>query len=1209
MKQSLKTLAFATALGCGVSVSAQTTTTEEADADSSVLERLIESSLSSDNQNIQVIGLEGALSAKATIEQLILSDDEGVWLTLNKAELDWNRLALLRGRFTVNTLSADSIQVLRSPNSTSDPDLPSPEATPFALPELPVAVEIGTIRVGELDLDQALLGQAAKFSIDGALSLADGALDTSLTVDRLDRLGDTFGFSTKYTNETQNLSLDLSVTEGAQGLISSLMALPNAPDLALTISGDGPLADFVAQIALDTDQTRRIDGQVILQGLGEGTNDGLAFHANLGGDIDPLLAQEYRAFFGPDLQLSIDGTTAPDGQVALNELGLKTQALALDGNLKMSSGALESANLNLQITPPNGQDAVILPVSGATTTLGNAKLVLHKSLGEIWSVKGTLQHLKNDDTYVESTTLSASGTLNQDEDLALEGDINADITGLVLNDSALQQAVGDHIALRSHISTIGSDALRLDALNIQGTDYAASGSLAFSGFSDGLQLNADLTLDANDLKRFSAVSGQSLQGTSTVQAALAFTPLSGAFEIDMQAETQDLAIGQTDVDPLISGHTDLTLHAGRDESGLWIKQFILDGQQLRADVTGDLSSANGKLQISARLRDLGLILPQLPGTVTLNADLTRNGDTLSGTAAIKALQNMDASLNGFFETAGDAQFDFDVQVPSPGLVAPQLAGAPLSVSGKAKRDSGLWDAHADLSAAGGTTLDISGQFVESDGTANLSYDLAVARLEQFVDDLNGQLLAKGDADRADGIWTIASTAQGPFEVDARLGGTWNETDGTANITTDGKLRLEGVNTFIQPNLLSGAAQFQLSLIGVPSLQSLNGQINTQGAQMVLPDLAQRINDISTQVDLSNGSAQITMSAAPAAGGQLRVTGPVSLEAPYQSNLAIALREIILTDNLSYDTVIDGDLRLQGALSGNSLLAGQINIGETNFNLNTAGGAISSAPIPSIQHVGQSTSQIATRSRAGLIETASSGSSSSSSSQIAMDVEINAPSRIFARGRGLNAELGGKIIIGGSTASIEPSGQIGLIRGTFDILGRRLSLDEGRITLQGDLNPYLFFSSSTDTEQGTATLQISGNVDAPQIEVTAEPALPSEEALALLLFGDNIQDLSPLALARLASSALTLSGRGGKTQSKLREETGVDSLDLGPSNGGVGQVGLGGYIAENIYTDVNITAEGDSELTINLDLTKSLTATGVVDNAGQTGVGVYFKHDY
>ena len=113
----------------------------------------------------------------------------------------------------------------------------------------------------------------------------------------------------------------------------------------------------------------------------------------------------------------------------------------------------------------------------------------------------------------------------------------------------------------------------------------------------------------------------------------------------------------------------------------------------------------------------------------------------------------------------------------------------------------------------------------------------------------------------------------------------------------------------------------------------------------------------------------------------------------------------------------------------------------------------------------------------------------------------------------------------------------------------------------------------------------------------------------MLFGDNIQDLSPLALARLASSVLTLSGRGGRANKELREATGVDSVDIGADNVGTGQLGLGGYLADNVYTDFNINTEGDSELTINLDLNRSLTARGTVTGEGETGLGLFFKRDY
>jgi translocation and assembly module TamB len=348
-----------------------------------------------------------------------------------------------------------------------------------------------------------------------------------------------------------------------------------------------------------------------------------------------------------------------------------------------------------------------------------------------------------------------------------------------------------------------------------------------------------------------------------------------------------------------------------------------------------------------------------------------------------------------------------------------------------------------------------------------------------------------------------------------------------------------------------------------------------------------------------------VSAKPSEGGRVDISGPVTLAAPFDGQVQTVLNGVVLTDKLAYETVLDGALTYSGPLAGDGQLTGRIDVGETNINVAAAGGSVTAAPIPPIRHVNEPAAQRATRDRAGLTERGNGGRGP----VIGLDVLISAPNRIFARGRGLNAELGGEIQLRGSSRQLAPSGQISLIRGTFDILGRRLDLSDGQITLQGNLKPYLEFRSTTSTAEGTATLEVTGRIDAPEIKVTSDPSRPSEEALALLLFGDNVQDLSPLALARLAGSVATLSGRGGRTEGKLRDGTGADRVDIGADNGGAGLLGIGGYISDNVYTDFNINTRGDSELNINLDVSDNVTVKGTVDGQGETGLGVFFTRDY
>ena len=109
---------------------------QEEEESGGIIANLLTGALSGENRYVRVYGLEGALSSRATIDRLTFSDDDGIWLTIEGAELDWSRSALLRGNLLVETLRAEEIEVARLPGETTQgEELPSPEATPAALQE------------------------------------------------------------------------------------------------------------------------------------------------------------------------------------------------------------------------------------------------------------------------------------------------------------------------------------------------------------------------------------------------------------------------------------------------------------------------------------------------------------------------------------------------------------------------------------------------------------------------------------------------------------------------------------------------------------------------------------------------------------------------------------------------------------------------------------------------------------------------------------------------------------------------------------------------------------------------------------------------------------------------------------------------------------------------------------------------------------------
>ena len=83
--------------------------------DRDYLTAFLEDTLSDAGRKVTVTGFVGALSSQATIKQLTIADDDGIWITLNGVRLDWSRSALFSGQVEVSELSAREIIVARPP--------------------------------------------------------------------------------------------------------------------------------------------------------------------------------------------------------------------------------------------------------------------------------------------------------------------------------------------------------------------------------------------------------------------------------------------------------------------------------------------------------------------------------------------------------------------------------------------------------------------------------------------------------------------------------------------------------------------------------------------------------------------------------------------------------------------------------------------------------------------------------------------------------------------------------------------------------------------------------------------------------------------------------------------------------------------------------------------------------------------------------------
>lgn len=251
---------------------------------------LLESSLGGEGRTVRIDGFAGALSSRATIERITIADTEGVWLTLEDVAMQWNRGALFRAAIDIEELRATRIDLERLPFAVPN-DLPAPEAAPFSLPDLPASISIGQLELGEVLLGETVLGEAASFTVSGTAELAGGAGNTRINATRTNGVSGVFDVTAAYANDTRALTLDLGLSEGEAGLISSFLNIPDRPSVDLVVAGDGALDDFNATLDLRTDDTPRLAGELALQSEAGGP---MAFDASLDGDVSALFLPEYR---------------------------------------------------------------------------------------------------------------------------------------------------------------------------------------------------------------------------------------------------------------------------------------------------------------------------------------------------------------------------------------------------------------------------------------------------------------------------------------------------------------------------------------------------------------------------------------------------------------------------------------------------------------------------------------------------------------------------------------------------------------------------------------------------------------------------------------------------------------------------------------------------------------------------------------------------
>ena len=463
---------------------------------------------------------------------------------------------------------------------------------------------------------------------------------------------------------------------------------------------------------------------------------------------------------------------------------------------------------------------------------------------------------------------------------------------------------------------------------------------------------------------------------------------------------------------------------------------------------------------------------------------------------------------------------------------------------------------------------------------------------------------------ADKAATVEANATGAGGIALRAAGRVPLAGGGLALDVSGSLPLALADVALRERgaHVTGTLSLAAKVGGSLSSPLVSGEVRIAGASVSDPQTATKLTAVTGVIRLAGDRATIeSLTAATQGGGTLSVSGSIGLKGDLPADLAIALGNAKLSDGSLATVQLSGNLTVRGGLMAQPALGGRLTIARAEITIPERFAA--NAALLGVKHLAPPPAVQRTLAKAKAVAAAGKRRGHASGN-IVLDLTIDAPARVFVRGRGLDAELGGQLTLRGPISNVSPVGSFELRRGGVDVIGQHINFDSGSVVLTGDLNPTIDFAATTRTSSITVTARITGQALDPQIVLSSDPELPQDEVLSHFLFGRSIQELSPLQIVQLATAVAQLAGgpSGPDLLGSIRKATGLDSLGIVTDDSGNAALQAGRYIGEKIYLGVTAGQDGQMRGTVNLDVTKSLKLRG---EAGTDGgkAGVYYEQEY
>ncbi|GGB79638.1 translocation/assembly module TamB domain-containing protein [Henriciella pelagia] len=991
---------------------------------------------------------------------------------------------------------------------------------------------------------------------------------------------------------------------GADNVSGPVIAVYNAPSISVrtTLTGEGtaipgtagriagraPLVQTNAQFDLDTRilsvrelLVRGVAGRVTAAGtvtLGtvpsadlagsfqlDGAAAGLSRPVRAQGQFELSRARDNGTNCSTRLNASNFGSLpAPldqwsDGQAYITANG----RYGNDGRVTLSALTLESRSLKANgsgVISADGDVSASLALSAGEAVVGGANLTALNGQGD---VSGSMDNLRFD---LRLTSPAISRGEYRFSDVRLN-------TGGTFGDDGLDAVVD--LGADSEAGPLTAST----ALSFNEGNWALNGLEA--GWAD-LKANANLAGSGGDLASLRGeafVSGTLPEGLPARDIDLDAAITGDRLALDATFGTFE--IGPTSADALVVRATGTLQEAnfiidldGRTELDGLNYDTSLDVDGVLAGLSGD-APLDLTASVTALLGDIGL-------TTQSPVRFTQYDDGFDATADLAALGG---TLGASLTTRGSTQIV---------LNGKNLAIAPVLTLAGRPALSGAIDITADLkeTADGGLSGPLRGEIL---GISRQGSDLPPIDLF-FSGDLQPALLAMEVRALDNEALTASTTLDLPVITSGAPPFITRDPDRQIpfRATADGQIEAIAA-LFVPPQMvLKGVVDLDLSG-QLPTLdETFGGTLDFSDGVFEHGDLGMVLNRINASTSL--GAGRLTLSSFDArgrSGGTLRGSGAMSLDGSGASDLELTADRLVVTERREGRATVSGTMQVNQ----------QPDLLEITGDLVVDEGAINIEKLPS---GGPPTLDVSFE------QPQEEEAEAEEKAATRLDIQLSAPGRIDINGRGVNAELGLDADIKGTIGEPVITGEARIVRGRFDLVGKRFTFGDSSVDLRQDISASrLNISATHETKDDIqAILNVSGTVKRPEVDLTSNPVLPDDEVLSRVLFGRSPSQLSTLETARLAAALAQLSGGGGfDLLGGIEQALGLDTLDVGSSSSGAVEVTSGKYLTENVYLEVRSGDAGTPGVAIEWEPIRNIEVEAATAAEDGQEFSIQWKKDF